>query len=48
MKHFKIGGELILDIIDINSEGQGVGKYEGFTLFTNGGTLGGIRSKQRL
>lgn len=40
MKYFKIGGELILDIIDINSEGQGVGKYEGFTLFTNGGTLG--------
>ncbi|QQY79089.1 23S rRNA m(5)U-1939 methyltransferase [Keratinibaculum paraultunense] len=40
MKQFKIGDEIILDIIDINSEGQGVGKYEGFTLFINGGTLG--------
>lgn len=39
MKQFKIGDEIILDIIDINSEGQGVGKYEGFTLFINGGTL---------
>lgn len=39
MMQFKIGDEIILDIIDINSEGQGVGKYEGFTLFINGGTL---------
>ena len=35
-----IGEELILDIIDINSQGRGVGKYEGFTFFIDGCTLG--------
>ncbi len=38
---FNIGEELILDIIDINSEGMGVGKYEGFTFFIDNCTLGG-------
>ncbi|NMB26815.1 MAG: 23S rRNA (uracil(1939)-C(5))-methyltransferase RlmD [Tissierellia bacterium] len=40
MATFKIGDELILDIIDINSQGMGVGKYNGFTLFIEGCTLG--------
>lgn len=39
MKTFKIGDELILDIIDINSDGMGVGKHDGFTFFTEGGTI---------
>ncbi|NMA87309.1 MAG: 23S rRNA (uracil(1939)-C(5))-methyltransferase RlmD [Tissierellia bacterium] len=37
---FNIGEELILDIIDINSEGMGVGKYEGFIFFIDNCTLG--------
>ncbi len=37
---FNIGEKLILDIIDINSEGMGVGKYEGFTFFVDNCTLG--------
>ena len=37
---FKIGEELILDIIDINTEGMGVGKYEGFTFFVENSTIG--------
>ena len=40
MKTFKIGDELLLDIIDINSEGMGVGKYNGFTFFIEGCTIG--------
>ena len=37
---FKIGEELILDIVDINTEGMGVGKYEGFTFFVEDSTIG--------
>ena len=40
MEKFKVGNELVLDIIDINSEGMGVGKYAGFTFFIEGGTIG--------
>ena len=40
MKRFNIGEELILDIVDISSEGMGVGKYEGFTFFVDGCTFG--------
>ena len=40
MKTFKIGDKLIFDILDINSEGKGVGKYNGFTFFIGGCTLG--------
>ncbi len=36
---FNIGEELILDIIDINSEGMGVGKCEGFTFFVDNCTV---------
>lgn len=40
MKGFNIGEELILDIVDINSEGMGVGKNDGFTFFIDGCTIG--------
>lgn len=37
---FNIGDRLELNIIDLNNEGIGVGKYEGFTFFVEGCTLG--------
>ena len=37
---FKIGDKLELEIIDLNNEGMGVGKYDGFTFFVEGCTLG--------
>ena len=40
METFKIGDELIFDILDINSEGMGVGKYNRFTFFIEGCIIG--------
>jgi len=37
---FKIGERIELDIVDISTEGMGVGKYDGFTFFVEGGTIG--------
>jgi len=37
---FEIGEKLELEIVDINSEGMGVGKYDGFTFFVEGATIG--------
>lgn len=37
---YKIGDRLELEIIDINNEGMGVGKHQGFTFFIEGCTLG--------
>lgn len=37
---FNIGDKLELEIIDLNNEGIGVGKYQGFTFFVEGCTLG--------
>lgn len=40
MEDIKIEDELVVDIIDINSEGRGVGRYNNFTFFIDGGTIG--------
>lgn len=40
MDKFKIGDNIKLDILDINSEGMGVGRYDWFTFFIEGGTIG--------
>lgn len=37
---FNTGDKLELEIIDLNNEGIGVGKYQGFTFFVEGCTLG--------
>ena len=36
----KKNDELIIDIHDIGSQGEGIGKYEGYTLFVNNTTIG--------
>lgn len=40
MDSFKTGDKIKLDIIDINSEGMGVGRYNGFTFFIEEATIG--------
>lgn len=40
MEAFKVGDKIELNIIDINNDGMGVGRYEGFTFFVEGGILG--------
>lgn len=37
---YSIGDRLELEIVDLNNEGMGVGKYKGFTFFVEGCTLG--------
>lgn len=37
---FKVGDRIELEIIDINNEGMGVGRYKGFAFFVEGCTLG--------
>ena len=36
----KKNDELIIDIHDIGQQGEGIGKYEGYTLFVNNATIG--------
>lgn len=36
----KKNDELVIDIIDIGNQGQGIGKYDGYTLFVNNTTIG--------
>ncbi|HSH36773.1 MAG TPA: 23S rRNA (uracil(1939)-C(5))-methyltransferase RlmD, partial [Schnuerera sp.] len=40
MSQYKVGDKIKLNIIDINNEGMGVGRHEGFTFFVEGGILG--------
>ncbi len=40
MNRFKVGDKIELNIIDINSEGLGVGRQRGLIFFVEGGTLG--------
>ena len=37
---FKVGERIELEIEDLNNEGMGVGKYNGFTFFVEGSTIG--------
>lgn len=40
MDQFKVGDKIELNIIDISSEGLGVGRHKGLAFFVEGGTLG--------
>ncbi|MBZ2175650.1 23S rRNA (uracil(1939)-C(5))-methyltransferase RlmD [Schnuerera sp. xch1] len=40
MMNFRIGDRIRSEIIDINNKGMGVGRYQGFTFFIEGCTLG--------
>lgn len=40
MMNFRIGDRIKSEIIDINNKGMGVGRYQGFTFFIEGCTLG--------